>query len=767
MSASVGKLVIRLVAITDDFEPGMGRAQALIAKFSRLLNVLRRDLTQVREGLSTMWQSIGAMGGHTNVLVQGLVLLGVAWLRFMGLAQNGGAFTPAILTLERAIIDCLGFGVSTFGALGKSGALAMAAINPMQVVYQFRQLLGITSKIAGMMFFPALLTMHFKLGLVLLTMRFLFMNLGDALDKSASSLMAFSDKWRIFWTKLAVRTAPGMPIQSTSGATALAGAISTMKSAKILLQAAFSSMWSGLIGAGEGLAQVLGGVFHAAWSASKLAAEGVMALAASLMTLGAIIVVMAGTAFWHWIRASIDSASATAQAAKKLDISVESMVMFEEAARRLGIQGNKLTSWLNTLSRQMGEFGRGGKTATKMFAVMGVDMNKFTMKPLDEQFLAVAEHIRALPTAAERAIAAFKVFGRSGVDILPMLELGEARLRAIGQEAKLTGQSFTPESAVQAIQAKMAMTELLGVLRGLGIQLAIQFAPVVQAIAEGFLTWAREGGEVREIAASIFACLVNTLAIVIDVVEAFSFWFRVLRTAFSAMVSFLSTAVAKVSKLNQISMTLMGLPLASKWGELADSAEKAAKWAEEMGQKDIDWIGEKSANGTAGDKFIDWVRKTRARADELAAVAVKAAEAQKRLGMPLRDLEALFEEFEKGDKLELELRNPFEKMQDSLEEFNNLLVDGAILGETFGRAVGKAFHDAASGLHVGQSRLAAAMRIDSREAASAIIQNSVAVASPEERVEKLLVEANAVAKQTRDYNKALLEAMKAKRLLWP
>jgi len=179
------------------------------------------------------------------------------------------------------------------------------------------------------------------------------------------------------------------------------------------------------------------------------------------------------------IRTTID---ATAKLSQRTGIAVEALQSLQVAAGLSGVQN--LDGAIQRLTITIGDAAQGNKAAQDAFARLGMSYEDLAGIAPEDQFRAIAKAISGLPSAAERAAAAADLFGRTGVELLPLfasnLEEVEARANRLG--IVLSG----PQT--KAIEdMNDALWLVYQTFQGIIGQVVANLAPAVTAIAEEFL----------------------------------------------------------------------------------------------------------------------------------------------------------------------------------------------------------------------------------------------------------------------------------------
>lgn len=179
------------------------------------------------------------------------------------------------------------------------------------------------------------------------------------------------------------------------------------------------------------------------------------------------------------LRQSID---ATAKLAARTGIAVESLQALQVAAGLSGV--NNLEGALQRVTIAIGDAAQGNQTAIDAFERLGISFDNLAGMSPDEQFRAIAAAISALPTQAERAAAAADLFGRTGVELLPMFE---SNLAAIEERAERLGIVLSADQTASIEEMNDALSLVYQTFTGIIGQVTANLAPAVTAIAEEFL----------------------------------------------------------------------------------------------------------------------------------------------------------------------------------------------------------------------------------------------------------------------------------------
>ena len=237
------------------------------------------------------------------------------------------------------------------------------------------------------------------------------------------------------------------------------------------------------------------------------------------IAIGAVLakgVSMAANAFMNASRAALSYAASAANAvdqtndlAQRLGMSVESLQALQMAAKLSGV--DDATGALQKLTVAIGAAAESGKT--EAFTKLGLNFQALQSMSPEDQFKAIQQAISSLKTPAEQAAAAVSIFGKAGVEMLPLmgqnLEEIEQRMRRLG--------AIVGADQVEAIASmndsldmvKATFDGIIGTVVG-------NLAPVVESLAEELLGFVESFNVSNESAGGIAGVLTDAVLDIAD-----------------------------------------------------------------------------------------------------------------------------------------------------------------------------------------------------------------------------------------------------------
>jgi hypothetical protein len=151
-------------------------------------------------------------------------------------------------------------------------------------------------------------------------------------------------------------------------------------------------------------------------SAADWARNAVVGLAAGLSV----------SMFANAIREAIDYADKLNDMSQKTGIAVETLGGLGYAAEQSGVNLDTVVSSGVKLAKAMEDAATGGKETSAMFKALGVDVVDASgnLRGIDETMFEVADQFAQMEDGAAKTALAVKLFGKSGADMIPMLNQG-------------------------------------------------------------------------------------------------------------------------------------------------------------------------------------------------------------------------------------------------------------------------------------------------------------------------------------------------------
>jgi hypothetical protein len=233
---------------------------------------------------------------------------------------------------------------------------------------------------------------------------------------------------------------------------------------------------------GENNIRRLGNSMQGLQGQAKNAALGFNALKGAVVGFGAAI---AGSAIVGGLGAivkkSIDAGDELFNLQAKTGIAASSLIGLGNAAKLADVDQGTLAKGLTKLSVNLVKAAEGNDALAQKFQALGVSVKGADgqVVPADKALKQIADRFADLPDGAQKAAAAVALFGKSGADLIPLLNEGSASVEkftfAVGEDFAARSDLFND-----------TITELGIKAQGFGLELTDALLPALQSILEVF-----------------------------------------------------------------------------------------------------------------------------------------------------------------------------------------------------------------------------------------------------------------------------------------
>lgn len=376
--------------------------------------------------------------------------------------------------------------------------------------------------------------------------------------------------------------------------------------------------------------------------------------------------------------------------AQRLGVSTEAIAGYEVAARLSGATMEDVDKAVTHLNRHLGGLQIGAKDSEKAFRELGLKAEDFVGVGTEKAVEKIADRLKELPNAMQRARLSAEFLGKGGERIRIMLEGGAEGLRAAEAEAKKFGLSFSQKNFRAIEEANDNMTRLKLQMEGIARQVAIELAPAIIAITQQLLTmepvWANIGALITAAfsATDDFTRGLTTIQIAgINIYQSF----LNINTVFLGLVE----NAAEFARLAA--------------GTLGANAETIAQFQaiqDRAREQRAAVIQERAAvQQMVEGLFAEGARNPQA--DALEAARKKIEEMQEKAKEFAKAMEEAARQAEiiaRGKKLQDALLTPAEKFRKTIKDLTDLVWSRAIDKATLGRAAEQAFEQLRGAQHL-------------------------------------------------------------------
>lgn len=210
------------------------------------------------------------------------------------------------------------------------------------------------------------------------------------------------------------------------------------------------------------------------------AMRGLTGAAAGLSgALGTLAPLLSAAGLVGMVKGTLDAADNMNDLSQATGVSVEALSRFNKAAAMSGTTIEGVGKGLVKLNKTMVDAATGGKASAATFQALGISVKNAdgSLKAADQVMLEVANRFAAMPDGATKTALALRLFGKSGAELVPLLNTG-------GDAIDKMSTRMTKAFALKADEYNDKLATLGGKVRALGMDLTIALLPALDQITD-------------------------------------------------------------------------------------------------------------------------------------------------------------------------------------------------------------------------------------------------------------------------------------------
>lgn len=361
-------------------------------------------------------------------------------------------------------------------------------------------------------------------------------------------------------------------------------------------------------------------------SQSKLASFGSgMATAAAGVAAAMALV---GVAVAAAVRNSINEADKLGKMSQKIGVPVEQLSALSLAAALSDVSMESLGKSVGKLSKTMVEAAaKPTSDAALAFKALGVSVTESNgkLRSSTDVISDIAGKFEGLKDGAGKTAVSMAIFGKSGADMIPLLNSGKAGLKEMTDEAAQLGLVIDKHTAKAAENFNDNLTRLGKVKDGIILKITVGMLPALENLSANMVRVAKDGDLLKATGEALGSAMTGLVSVVAHISLA---WQRLgvewaalrelLNTdIFSGKLSenlkkFNETGVETTRQFEALRATMATAHLADAFGNIATKATTAATGLKEFNYQAL-------AGKNALDQFLSSQQKS---------IAAKTAELQ-------------------------------------------------------------------------------------------------------------------------------------------
>jgi len=199
--------------------------------------------------------------------------------------------------------------------------------------------------------------------------------------------------------------------------------------------------------------------------------------------------VATGTAMLTMSKTTATHAKEIYRASQKIGMSNEGFQVYSKAAERAGIETEKFQGGVARLMKNQYAAVTGNKKMAQVFASVGVSAkdSQGHLKKSDILLKEISDRFQKAPNGPIKTALAIQLFGKSGMNMIPMLNNGSKSLDTLKNEMRETGEMISDEGVANSMKFNIKLREMSDRMEGAKNKIGLALVPAFTILADEIL----------------------------------------------------------------------------------------------------------------------------------------------------------------------------------------------------------------------------------------------------------------------------------------
>lgn len=204
--------------------------------------------------------------------------------------------------------------------------------------------------------------------------------------------------------------------------------------------------------------------------------------------------VIAGSQMLSSARQALDYAASLGEVSQQLGVTTRDLQLYRYIGTQVNLTEEEMDKGLQRLTRTIGEAASGSKKQATAFRELGVSVTDANgrVKTAGDVIPRLADAIKQIESPTLRAKVAYDLFGKSGQQMLPLLELGQKGISEFAAEARKLGIIVDDAMIAKADKASDRLAALNKVLEVKWAMTVSENADAILSLANALATLTTE-----------------------------------------------------------------------------------------------------------------------------------------------------------------------------------------------------------------------------------------------------------------------------------
>lgn len=221
-----------------------------------------------------------------------------------------------------------------------------------------------------------------------------------------------------------------------------------------------------------------------------------------------------GTALFGVAKKAADTGDRIDKMSQKMSLSRKGFQEWEYVLSQNGMEIESLRGGMKKLTKSLDDAKTGSKGAVEAFGRIGLSVDEIKNMNPEQAFEATVKALQSMPEGAEKAALANELLGKSGAELMPLLNGSAESVERLKQQARDMGLVLSDE----AVDASAKFTDTLDdIKRSLGAivsKIGVSVMPIMQKALDWVMA---HMPEIQAVMSTVFKTIKKVVETVVDV----------------------------------------------------------------------------------------------------------------------------------------------------------------------------------------------------------------------------------------------------------
>lgn len=227
-----------------------------------------------------------------------------------------------------------------------------------------------------------------------------------------------------------------------------------------------------------------------------------------------------GAALFGLASKSAEATDRIDKLSQKIGISRQGFQEWDFILSQSGTDIEKMQVGLKTMTQRMDEAVKGTGKGAEGFKKLGIEVTDLNgnLKSQEQVFEETVRKMQEMPEGAEKSQLAFELFGKAGLELMPLLNSTGGSVDELKQKAADLGLVLSDEAIDAGVQFTDTMDQMKRAVGAMGTEIGVAVMPIIQGAAEWVIA---HMPQIKAVASVVFTAVGSFVKTVADIFSTY------------------------------------------------------------------------------------------------------------------------------------------------------------------------------------------------------------------------------------------------------